>query len=148
VNCGRPTRICARRQRILPGSDLAILGFGRLGGAARSSAEPALGVGLHLCRDLDRVRLRSLRHRYLRQADRRLASQQDGRCQLSARRPEASASRSAAGPSRWAHPSLRSRFAIRIHQVHQAPCRSRDRALGTATTTLCPRRSTGFTRPR
>jgi transposase InsO family protein len=38
-----------------------------------ASAEQAWGVGLHLCRDLGRVRLRRLRHRYLPQTDRRLA---------------------------------------------------------------------------
>lgn len=41
-----------------------------------ASAEHAVGIRLYLCRDLGRLRLRRFRHRYLRQADRRLASQQ------------------------------------------------------------------------
>jgi transposase InsO family protein len=58
----------------------------------RASAEHAMGVRLHLRRDLGGVRLRRLRHRYLRQADRWLASQQHGTCQLRPRCPEADAS--------------------------------------------------------
>jgi transposase InsO family protein len=44
-----------------------------------------------LCRDLGWLRLRRLRHRHLRQTDRRLARQQDGACQLCPRRPGAGA---------------------------------------------------------
>jgi hypothetical protein len=62
-------------------------------------------VRLHLRRDLGGVRLRRLRHRHLRQADRRLASQQDGACQLRPRCFGAGTSRSPAGPSGRPHPS-------------------------------------------
>ena len=49
------------------------------------SAEHALGLRLHLRRDLDRLRLRRLRHRRLRPPDRRLAGLTDGACRLRAR---------------------------------------------------------------
>jgi transposase InsO family protein len=71
----------------------------------RASAEQALGVGLHLCRDLGRVRLRRLRHRYLRQTDRRLARQQDGARQLRPGCARTGAPRSPSDPSGWPDPS-------------------------------------------
>ena len=50
-----------------------------------ASAEHAVGLRLHLRRDLDRLRLCRLRHRRLCPAHRRLAGQPDGACQLRAR---------------------------------------------------------------
>ena len=50
-----------------------------------ASAERAVGLRLHLRRDLGRLRLRRLRHRRLRPPHRRLAGQPDGACGLRAR---------------------------------------------------------------
>ena len=51
----------------------------------------AVGRGLYLRRDLGRLRLRGLRHRRLRAADRRLAGQQHGSRRLRSGRPGAGA---------------------------------------------------------
>ena len=45
-------------------------------------AEHAMGLRLHLRRDLDRLRLCRLCHRHLCPPDRRLAGEPDGACQL------------------------------------------------------------------
>ena len=50
----------------------------------RPGAEHAVGVGLHLCRDLGGVRLRGLPDLRLRPLYRGLAGEQDGACQLRA----------------------------------------------------------------
>ena len=63
-----------------------------------ATAECPVGLGLHLCRDLDGLRLRRLRHRRLRPSDRRLAGLAHGACRLRARCAGAGAPRSAAGP--------------------------------------------------
>ena len=47
-----------------------------------AQAERALGLGLHLCRDLDRFRLRRVRDRRLRSAHRGLACITDRACEL------------------------------------------------------------------
>ena len=54
-----------------------------------AGAEQALGLRLHLCRDLDRLRLRRLRHRRLCPPHRRLAGEPDRACGLRARCPGA-----------------------------------------------------------
>ena len=59
-------------------------------------AEQALGVGLHLRRDMGWLRLRRLRHRHLRQAHCRLARQLNGTCQLRLGCARTGTSRSAA----------------------------------------------------
>ena len=50
-----------------------------------ASAEHAVGLGLHLCRDLGRVRLRRVCDRHVRKADRRLAGKLHRPCQLRSR---------------------------------------------------------------
>jgi transposase InsO family protein len=50
-----------------------------------ATAERPLALRLHLCRDLDRLRLRRLRHRCLCPQDRRLAGLAHGACRLRAR---------------------------------------------------------------
>jgi transposase InsO family protein len=50
-----------------------------------AQAERALGLGLHLCRDLDRLRLRRVRDRRLRPAHRGLAGITDRTCKLRSR---------------------------------------------------------------
>ena len=52
-----------------------------------AAAEPAVGVGFHLCRDLAGLRLRRLRHRRLRPPHRRLAGVADGACRTSSSMP-------------------------------------------------------------
>lgn len=80
--------------------------------------------------DMGWVRLCRLRHRYLCSADRRLAGQQNGACRLRAGCPGAGHSRAPPCPSRRPNPSQRSRQPISLDQVHRAPGRSRDRAVG------------------
>jgi hypothetical protein len=50
-----------------------------------AQAERALGLGFHLCRDLDRLRLRRIRDRRLRPAHRGLACITDRACKLRSR---------------------------------------------------------------
>ena len=57
----------------------------------RFRAEPPVAGRLYVCRDLGRLRLCRLRHRRLRAADRRLASQQDGARGLRPGRPRTGA---------------------------------------------------------
>lgn len=54
-----------------------------------SGAQPALGGGFHICRDLARLRLDCLRHRRLRQAHRRLAGRQCAQHRVCPRCPRA-----------------------------------------------------------
>ena len=67
-----------------------------------AKAECPLALRLHLCRDLDRLRLRCLRHRCLCPQDRGLAGLAHSACRLRARCAGAGTARSAAGPSRRA----------------------------------------------
>ena len=67
-----------------------------------SGAEPAVARRFHLRRDLGGLRLCRLCHRHLCAKDRRLASKQDGACELRPGRSRTGAPRSAADPSRRA----------------------------------------------
>src|SRR6478735_2985320 len=70
-----------------------------------AKAERPLALRLHLCRNLDRLRLRRLRHRCLCPQDRGLAGLAHGARQLRARCAGAGPARSPTGPSRRARAS-------------------------------------------
>ena len=95
-----------------------------------AAAERAVGLGLHLCRDLDRLRLCRLRHRRLRPPDRRLAGVSGPRMPASCSMRWSRRSMIAAAASRRPRPSQRSRRAVRLDQVHRASRRGRPRAVG------------------
>ena len=118
-----------------------------------AGAEQAVGVGLHLRRDLGGLRLRRLRHRHLRPADRRLAGQPHGARQLRPGCAGAGAPRAAARPSRRPRPPQRPRrrntSPSSTPSAWPRPASSRrSAASATATTTPWPRPSTASTRPR
>ena len=92
-----------------------------------AGAQPALGVRLHLCLDLDRLRLCRLRHRRLCPADRRLAGQPDGPCGLRPRCAGAGSARTPACSWRRPRPSQRSRQPICLDQIYRAPGGGRHR---------------------
>jgi len=83
-------------------SDKAALCRSRQSPVPCPSAEHAVGLRLHLCRDLNGLRLRGLRHRRLCAKDRRLAGEPDGACKLRSGRSGTGSTRSTADPSRRA----------------------------------------------
>jgi putative transposase len=116
------------------------------------SPEHALGVGLHLCRDMAGLRLRGLRHRRLCPPHRRLAGQPDGACGFVLDALEQALHERALSARAWCITRIAASQYLSA-SLHRALGRSRDRALrrqrrATAMTTRWPRRSTASTRPR
>ena len=95
-----------------------------------AGTQHALGVGFHLCRNLEGVRLCGFRHRRLCPQDRRLACQHLGACGVRPLCLGTGGPRTPASQGHGTGSSQRPRLPIPVHPLHRAPRRSRHRTFG------------------